>query len=61
MLTIKNNKIKLDNSDYVVSGIGKDTINNINITFDNNTLLSNNLSLYDKSCKESSNIKILDN
>lgn len=61
MLTIKNNKIKLDNSDYIVSGIGKDTINNINITFDNNTLLSNNLSLYDKSCKESSNIKILDN
>ena len=61
MLTIKNNKINLDNSEYVVSGIGKDTVNNINITFDDNTLLSDKLKLYDESCNENSNIKILNN
>ena len=33
VLTIENNKIKLDNSKYVVSGLGKETVNNINITF----------------------------
>lgn len=58
MLTIKNNKIKLDNSDYVVSGIGKDTVNNINITFDDNELLSDKLKLYDEDCKECNNISI---
>lgn len=58
MLTIENNKIKLDNSEYVVSGIGKDTVNNINITFRNNELLSKKLKLYNDECKECSNIKI---
>ena len=58
MLTIKNNKIKLDNSDYVVSGIGEDTVNNINITFDDNELLSDKLKLYDEDCKECNNISI---
>lgn len=58
MLTIENNKISLDNSEYVVSGIDKDTVNNINIIFSNNELLSKNLQLYDKTCTESKNIKI---
>lgn len=58
MLSIKNNKIQLDNSDYVVSGIGKYTVNNINITFKDNELLSKNLKLYDEVCKECSNISI---
>ena len=61
MLTIKNNKIKLDNSKYVVTGIGKDTVNNINITFNDNELVSDKLKLYDESCQENSNIKILNN
>ena len=60
MLTIKNNKIKLDNSEYVVSGISKDTVNNINITFSGNELLSNKLGLYNDNCKESENIQIID-
>ena len=58
MLTIENNKISLDNSKYVVSGIGKDTVNNINITFRSNELLSKKLQLYDDKCKECGNIKI---
>lgn len=61
MLTIKNNKIQLDNSKYVVTGIGKDTVNNVNLTFSDNELLSNKLNLYDKSCKENNNIKISGN
>ena len=60
MLTIENNKISLDNSKYVVSGVGKDTINNINIAFRNNELLSEKLQLYDDECKESKNIKIIE-
>lgn len=60
MLTLENNKIKLDNSKYVVSGIGKDTVNNINITFSGNELLSKKLGLYDDECKECVNIKIID-
>ena len=60
MLTIENNKIKLDNSEYVASGISKDTVNNINITFSDNELLSNKLELYNDECKESANIKIID-
>lgn len=59
MLTIKNNKIKLNNSEYVVSGIAKDTVNNINITFSGNKLLSKKLELYNDECKESTNIKII--
>lgn len=60
MLTIESNKIKIDNSKYVVSGIGKDTVNNINIAFRNNELLSEKLQLYDDECKESENIKIIE-
>ena len=60
MLTIENNKISLDNSEYVVSGIGKETVNNINITFRNNELLSKKLKLYDEECKECENIKIIE-
>ena len=60
VLTIENNKIKLNNSKYVVSGISKDTINNINIAFRNNELLSEKLQLYDDECKESENIKIIE-
>ena len=58
MLTIENNKISLDNSKYVVSGIGNDTVNNINITFRSNELLSKKLQLYDDKCTECYNIKI---
>lgn len=60
MLTIKNNKIKLYNSEYVVSGIANDTVNNINITFSDNELLSKKLDLYNDECKECENIKIID-
>ena len=60
VLTIENNKISLYNSKYVVSGVGKDTINNINIAFRNNELLSEKLQLYDDECKESKNIKIIE-
>ena len=60
MLTLENNKIKLDNSKYVVSGIGKDAVNNINITFSGNELLSKRLELYNDECKECDNIKIID-
>ena len=60
MLTIKNNKIKLDNSKYVVTGIGKDTVNNINITFSDNKLLSKSLKLYSNECKKSNNILIVE-
>ena len=60
MLTIENNKVSLDNSQYVISGIGKDTVNNINITFRNNELLSKKLKLYDEECKECENIKIIE-
>lgn len=59
-LTIKNNKIKLDNSKYVVTGIGKDTVNNINITFSDNKLLSKSLKLYSNECKKSNNILIVE-
>lgn len=60
ILTIENNKISPNNSQYVVSGISKDTINNINIAFRNNELLSEKLQLYDDECKESENIKIIE-
>lgn len=60
MLTLENNKIKLDNSKYVGGGIGKDTVNNINITFRDNELLSKRLELYDDECKECDNMKIID-
>ena len=58
MLTIKNNKIKMDNSKYVITGINKDTVNNINITFKDNTLLSSKLKLYNEECTKCENIKI---
>lgn len=58
MLTIENNKINLDNSEYVVTGIDRDTVNNINLTFSDNELVSDKLKLYDESCNEISNIKI---
>lgn len=58
MLTIENNNINIDNSKYVVSGIDKDTVNNINITFSDNELLSKKLKLYDNECNECENIKI---
>ena len=60
ILTIENNKISLNNSQYVVSGIDKDTVNNINISFRNNELLSEKLQLYDKESKECENIKIIE-
>ena len=50
----------MDKSEFVVSGIGKDTVNNINVNFDYNELLSEKLRLYDKSCNENSNINIID-
>ena len=59
MITIDNNKIDMDKSEFVVSGIGKDTVNNINITFEDNELLSEKLRLYDKACDESSRVKII--
>ena len=59
MLTIENNKINMDKSEFVVSGIDRDTVNNINISFKNNELVSEILRLYDNSCNESSNIKII--
>ena len=60
VLTIENNKISLNNSQYVVSGLGKETVNNINITFSHNELLSKKLQLYDEECNECGNIKIID-
>ena len=60
ILTIEDNKISLNNSQYVVSGIDKDTVNNINISFRNNELLSEKLQLYDKESKECENIKIIE-
>lgn len=60
MITIDNNKIDMDKSEFVVSGIGKDTVNNINITFEDNELLSEILRLYDKECLGSKNVKIKD-
>ena len=60
ILTIENNKMSLNNSQYVVSGIDKDTVNNINIAFRNNELLSEKLQLYDKESKECENIKIIE-
>lgn len=60
MLTIEDNKIKMDNSLFVVSGIGENTVNNINITFKGNDLLSDGLMLYDEDCNECENIKIVE-
>ena len=60
MLTIENNKITMDKSEFVVSGIDRDTVNNINISFKNNELVSEILRLYDKSCDESNSVKIKD-
>ena len=58
ILTIEGNKITLDNSEYVVNGIDNDTVNNINVNFKDNELLSKQLKLYDISCEENNNIKI---
>ena len=58
ILTIEDNKITLDKSKYVVNGISKDTVNNINVNFKDNKLLSKQLKLYDISCEENNNIKI---
>ena len=58
ILTIENNKISLNNSQYVVSGIDKDTVNNINIAFRNNDLSPNKLKLYNADCKENNNVNI---
>lgn len=60
MLTIENNKIIMDKSEFVVTGIDRDTVNNINISFKNNELLSEILRLYDKECLGSKNVKIKD-
>ena len=60
MLTIENNKITMDKSEFVVSGIDRYTVNNINISFKNNELVSEILRLYDKSCDESNSVKIKD-
>ena len=60
MLNIKNNKITMDKSEFVVSGISRDTVNNINISFKNNELLSKKLKLYDNDAKSSSNVKIIE-
>lgn len=60
MLTIENNKITMNKSKFTISGIGKDTVNNINIFLKNNELLPEKLKLYDKSCIENGRIKISD-
>ena len=57
---IKELKINMDKSEFVVSGIDKDTVNNINISFKNNELVSEILNPYDKECLGSKNVKIKD-
>ena len=60
MLTLDNNIITMDNSEYVVTGINKNTQNNINITFKDNELLSPNLKLYNEECLQCKNITIVE-
>ncbi|MGL5752240.1 MAG: hypothetical protein ACRCXT_17025, partial [Paraclostridium sp.] len=56
-LVLKDNTIDLPKSEYVITGINKDTVNNINIQAKNNNYKSS-LSLSDPSSKNSKNISI---
>ena len=58
-LLLKDNKIYLPNSKYIVTGLSKDTVNNINIESKNNKNNSNNI-LCDPNSKNSPNISIYD-
>ncbi len=59
-LKLENNNINLNNSKYVITGISKDTVNNINIYCKNNNYNSNSLLLCDTDSKYSPNISIIE-
>lgn len=57
-LILKYNKFDLPKSSYVITGLSKDTVNNINIESKGNVYKSTDLLLCDPSSKASSNISI---
>lgn len=57
-LLIKDNTINLPNSKYVITGINKDTVNNINIKSKNNTYKSTDLLLCEPNSADSTNVYI---
>ena len=59
-LKLENNNINLNNSQYVVTGINKNTVNNINIYSKNNNYNSNSLLLCGPDSKYSPNISIVE-
>ena len=59
-LTLSSNIITLPNSAYIIGGISKSTINNINICFKNNTLTPKLLLLCDPTAYQNSNISIIE-
>ena len=59
-LTLSSNIITLPNSAYIIGGISKSTINNINICFKNNTLTPKLLLLCDPTAYQNPNISIIE-
>lgn len=57
-LTLTNNHFSIQNSHYVINGLNKNTINNINIILENNTIIPTTAYLYNPDAKNSSNITI---
>lgn len=59
-LTLKNNVIAIVTSPYVITGLDKNIIHNINIISSSNILIPNTILLFNQEAKLSSNINILE-
>lgn len=57
-LTLENNKITLPNSKYVIEGLNKNIVNNINIINKNNSIKPDSILIMDKEANDSKNITI---
>ena len=60
-LSLIANHISLSNSDYVITGLFKNSINNINIINQNNTFTPDNVLLCNPDARNSANINIIEN
>ncbi|WP_283672574.1 hypothetical protein [Clostridium perfringens] len=60
-LTLENNKITLPNSKYVIEGLNKNTVNNINIIDKNNSIKPDSILIMDKEANNSKSITIANN
>lgn len=58
ILTLKNNSVNLPNSKYIIEGLNKDTVNNINVVYKSNIFIPNIILLCNPEAEKSPNISI---